>query len=118
VKTKNSTGKDTTYNNLIRRPKNTFGASISYQASQKLFFSIGLKTFGKRDDQYYDASFLFHKVVLSSYQLLDVYAEYKAFKGKLNFFVNFKNILNQDYQEVAGYNTMKFNATGGVTARF
>ncbi len=118
AKTKTPTGNDTTYNNLIRRPKNTLGASISYRASDKLFFSAGLKTFGKRDDQYYDASFLFQKVVLSPYQLLDIYAEYKVLDGKLNFFVNFKNILNQDYQEVAGYNTMKFNATGGVTARF
>lgn len=117
VKTKTVAGTDTTYNNLIRRPKNSFGVTIGYQFSSNFFASIGLKTFGQRNDQYYDASFTLQNTVLQSYQLLDVYAEYK-FKSRFRFFVDGKNLLNQDYMEVAGYNTLKANVNFGVIASF
>ncbi len=117
VKTKTATGADTTYNNLIRRPKNSLGVTIGYQFNTNLFASVGLKTFGQRNDQYYDASFSLQHTVLQAYQLLDVYAEYK-FKTRFRFFVDGKNLLNQDYMEVAGYNTLKANVNVGVVANF
>jgi vitamin B12 transporter len=117
VKTKTTAGTDTTYNNLIRRPKNSFGVTVGYQFTLNFFASVGLKTFGQRNDQYYDASFALQSIVLQSYQLLDVYAEYK-FKNRFRFFAHGKNLLNQDYMEVAGYNTLKANINIGMIASF
>jgi vitamin B12 transporter len=117
VKTQAATGTDTTYNNLIRRPKNSFGITLGYQFTSNFFASVGLKTFGQRNDQYYDASFALQSTVLQAYQLLDVYAEYKL-RNKIRFFADGKNLLNQDYMEVAGYNTLKANVNVGVIANF
>ena len=112
-------GRDTTYNNLMRRPRNSFGINVGYQISSRLFVSINLKTFSLRNDFYFDLnSFTNKNATLSPYQLLDIYTEYKLLNGKLTLFANAKNILNQDYQEVYGYNTMKFNIQAGMNVKF
>jgi vitamin B12 transporter len=111
-------GKDTTYNNLVRRPKNSFGINIGYQVNPSFFMSLNFRTVGQRSDIYFDLNtFTNQSATLASYQLLDVYAEYKWLANRLTFFVNAKNMLNQDYQEVYGYSTMKFNVMAGVNAR-
>ncbi len=116
VTTKTFLGKDTTYNNLIRRPKNSFGVNIGYQFSQQLFVSLNLKTFGERKDTFFDLTdFSSKQVNLPAYQLLDLYAEYKLFKDKLKMFVDAKNILDQRYEEVFGYNTLRFNINTGIS---
>jgi vitamin B12 transporter len=51
-----SAGKDTSYFNLLRRPKNTFNTTVGFQASKKLFASIGLRWVDKRDDQFYNSA--------------------------------------------------------------
>jgi vitamin B12 transporter len=112
-------GRDTTYHNLLRRPKNSIGVNVGYQVNSKLYMSINLKTFSLRNDMYFDLnSFTNKSASLSAYQLLDVYAEYKFLKGHLNLFAQLKNLLNQDYMEVYGYNTMRFNAVMGVKVKF
>jgi vitamin B12 transporter len=106
-----------TENNLFRRPRNSFGLQVSYQASAKLFVSANLKTFGKRDDRYFNlANFTTDNATLDPYALLDVYAEYK-FSSHLKLFVDGKNILNQKYTEVVGYNTLGFNLNGGISLK-
>jgi vitamin B12 transporter len=104
--------------NLIRKPKNTFGVNVGYQATAKLFVSANFKAFDARKDSFFDLTDFETKTVdLSDYQLLDVYCEYKILKGKLAFFIDAKNILNQEYYEVYGYSTLRFNANVGVSAR-
>lgn len=111
-------GKDTTYNNLVRRPKNSIGINAGYQFTPALFVSVNFRTIGQRNDIYFDMNtFTNQSATLASYQLLDVYGEYKVLANRLTFFVNAKNLLNQDYQEVYGYSTMKFNIMVGVNAR-
>jgi vitamin B12 transporter len=53
------------------------GLNIGYHASDKLFASLNFKTFGERNDVYFDFNtFTSSPVVLDAYQLLDVYLEY------------------------------------------
>src|SRR6478752_2420246 len=74
-------GKDTTYFNLIRRPKNSIGVNAGVRVTEKLFVSSNLSWFDKRKDAYFDAmTFQTVNVVLDSYILLDVYAEYTFLK--------------------------------------
>jgi vitamin B12 transporter len=116
VTTKTPGNTDTTYHNLIRRPKNSFGVNVGYQVTKDLFVSMNLKTFGDRKDTFFDTNnFSTKSVDLASYQLLDIYAEYKLASGKLKLFVDAKNLLNQNYAEVYGYNTMRFNLNTGVS---
>ena len=58
ITTKTVAGKDTSYNNLLRRPKNTFNTTIGFQPTKKLFASIGLRWVDKRDDQYYNSAII------------------------------------------------------------
>ncbi|MEK6782526.1 MAG: TonB-dependent receptor [Bacteroidota bacterium] len=111
----NSTG---TENNLLRRPKNSFGINAGYQASAKFYLSANLKAFGKRDDQFFNlTTFATDKALLDAYALLDFYAEYK-FGDHVKIFIDAKNILNQQYSEVTGYSTLGLNANTGISLKF
>jgi len=111
--------RDSSYNNLIRRPKHSFGLTASYQITPRLFASLNFKTFSKRSDLFFDpVTFAQRQVTLDAYQLLDLHVSYTFFDNRLTVFADARNILNQEYQEVYGYNTMKFNADAGVTFRF
>ncbi len=114
-KVTSSTGQE---NNLFRRPKNSFGLNAGYQIHSKLFFSANIKTFGKRSDRFFNlATFVTEDTTLKAYTLLDVYSEYK-FKEGIRFFVDIKNLLNQKYSEVAGYNTLGLNLNAGINLKF
>ena len=109
-------GKDTAYNNLIRRPKNNVQFFISYKLTENFLISSSLQVTGKRVDTYFDpVSFISRPVNLKSYALLNLYAEYSMLKKKLNFFADVKNITdNKSYYEIYGYNVQGLNATVGV----
>jgi vitamin B12 transporter len=108
--------KDTTYFNLIRRPKHSFSINIACQASKNLFVSANLKTFSKRTDLFFDpVTFEQSTVELNAYALLDVYAEYKLADGKLKVFADAKNITDSKYTEVYGFNTLGFNINAGIS---
>lgn len=110
--------KDSTYHNLIRRPKHSVGMKIGYQVTQAFFAQLNLKTFSNRSDYYFNPStFAVDQVNLDAYALLDVYLEYKFSRDRFKVFVDMKNLLNQDYMEVYGYNTLKFNVMSGVSFR-
>ena len=112
-------GKDTTYFNLIRRPKHSIGVNAGVRVSEKLFVSSNLSWFDKRKDAYFDAmTFQTVNVVLDSYILLDVYAEYAFCKNKLKVFADLRNISDSKYSETAGFNTLGFNGYGGVRYNF
>src|SRR5436190_10328820 len=112
-------GKDTTYFNLIRRPKNSIGLNAGVRITEKLFVSSNLSWFDKRKDAYFDAmTFQTVNVELDSYILLDVYAEYAFCKNKLKLFADLRDISDSKYSETAGFNTLGFNGYGGVRFNF
>ncbi|HEY9048066.1 MAG TPA: hypothetical protein VIN08_19300, partial [Ohtaekwangia sp.] len=119
VTTKKTAERDTTYNNLIRRPKNSIGVNVGYAFNSKFYVSVNLKTFGKRSDLFFNSTtFATEAVSLKAYQLLDVYAEYKLLDGKLKVFADAHNILDKNYYEIYGYSTMGFNMNAGVSFGF
>jgi vitamin B12 transporter len=116
--TTKTNNRDTVFNNLIRRPKNTVGVNAGYRFSNQLFMSLNLKTFGERNDLYFDTNtFTNQSATLSSYTLLDFHADYKLKNQKVTFFVDVRNLLDQDYEESYGYNTMGINVNGGINIR-
>ncbi|MES1221444.1 MAG: TonB-dependent receptor [Bacteroidota bacterium] len=107
--------KDTTYFNLLRRPKNSFGINIGSQVTPRFFISSNLQSFGKREDAYFDSqTYQTVYVTLKSYLLWDVYADYSFCKKKLKVFADLRNITNSKYTEISGFNTLEFNIYGGV----
>jgi len=117
-------GKDTTYFNLIRRPKNSAGLNGGVNVTEKLFVSSNLSWFDKRKDAYFDGmTFQTVNVTLDSYILLDIYAEYAFLKNKsdsyrIKVFADLRNVSDSKYSETAGFNTLGFNGYGGVRFNF
>jgi vitamin B12 transporter len=109
---------ETKPNDLIRRPKHSIGLNIAFEATENFFTSLNLKTFGQRNDLFFNFNtFTTSPVVLDPFQLLDVYMEYTMAKNRLKLFGDFRNLLNREYYEVYGYNTQPFNATIGIQLR-
>lgn len=117
--TKAANGKDTSLNNLLRKPKHSLGFNLSTKITDRLFASANVQWFAKRNDAYFD-NYTYQTVntILDNYALVDVYAEYVLLKNKLRIFANARNITNTTYTEIAGYNTMGINIYGGVRFNF
>ena len=114
INTKKANGKDTSYNNLLRRPKNSLGINLSTKLSKNVSVTTNLNWFGPRSDAYYNSNtFKTDYVTLTSYALLDVYVEYAFNKMNLKAFVNARNITNASFTEISGYNTLGRNIYGG-----
>lgn len=114
--TQKLTGKDTTFHNIIRVPKDNFQLSAGFRATRQLFISSTLQITGKRTDLYFDpTTYVASQVVLSSYALWNAYAEYQLFKSNLKIFMDIKNITNKtNYYEVYGYSVQGTNLTAGI----
>ncbi len=114
VTTKNN-DKDSTYANLIRRPKHSVGINMAYQITPQLFVSTQISSYGKRSDLYYNAvTFSQQPATLAAYMLWNAYVSYGFIHNRIKLFADLKNIANTKYTEVYGYNTQGFNITGGI----
>lgn len=97
---------------LFRRPKHTFGVNAGVQATSDLYVSANYRYFGNRTD----GNFATYTVdTLPAYKLLNAYVEYALAKKRVKIFFDAKNILNEKYNEIIGYNTMGFNFNTGVS---
>jgi vitamin B12 transporter len=116
--TTNTINGDTTFNNLVRRPKHAAGLNLSYRATDKLQFSTFVQAMGKRSDLYFDmTTFTNQSANLKAYLLLDLSAQYLATKN-FSFFASVRNALNAQYEEVYGYNTLGITGTVGLKINF
>ncbi len=110
-------GKDTTYDNLLRRPRHSFGANLGYQVTKHLYVSTNVYNYSKRSDLYFDDFFVQHPVTLGAYALWNAYAEYKLANNHIRIFADLKNITNTKYYEVYGYGTLGTNINAGIAIR-
>lgn len=103
---------NTVMNYLFRRPKNIYAINAGAQVTKDLFISSNFKYNSKS----YDADYATGKVAeLAAYKLLSVYAEYTLIKKQLRLFADLKNVLNEKYTEIYGYNSMGFNMNAGFS---
>ena len=112
--------KDTSFYNLLRRPKNAINLFAGCQVTKHFFISSSLQFIGKRTDNFYDpVTFEVEKVALRSYALWNTYAEYKFVKNSFHLFAAVNNIANnKNYYQVYGYSVEGFNATAGMRFNF
>lgn len=107
-------GKDTSFYNLYRRPKNAINTTIGYQATKKLYTSIGLRWVDKRQDVYFNPNTFKAEIKdLKAYYNIDIYAAYQA-SPAIKIFVDLRNVTNQLYFDLYGYNSRRFNCMAGV----
>lgn len=118
IETKKGT-KDTSYFNLIRRPKHSASLNTGVQLTASLFTSLQVIYNSQSGDVYFDpATFTAKRVRLTDYILFNFYTEY-ALPGKhLVVFADLRNISDVNYRESYGYNTPGFNGYGGLRFKF
>jgi len=109
---------DSTFQSLFRRPKHSGGLNLSYRINRHWYARAGFQYFGERDDIYFNLQTFSSDIVsLKPYLLLNLYTSYSVQDDQITFFIDLKNLLNENYFEVYGYTTQKMNFTGGVTLR-
>ena len=112
-------GKDTSYNNLLRRPKSAGGINLAAAISKKFWVSSNLAITGERKDAYFDnTTFSTVYSTLGAYALWDIYAEYNFNKSRWKLFADIRNITGSRYTEISGFSTPGTNGFGGVRFTF
>ncbi|KAA2245395.1 TonB-dependent receptor [Chitinophaga agrisoli] len=101
---------DTSYFNLYRIPKHALNLELGYNVTPALYVSAQYKYNSQRWEPQYLAS----PKPLGDYYTLGAYAEYRVGRF-LKVYADFRNITDQQYFMIAGYNTRRFNFTSGVT---
>jgi len=104
------TGKDTTYQYLLRRPTHHANLRISYAFGNGLLLS----TSGKYVSSRYDAGgYRVPDVLMKGYFLLNAYAEYKL-TPQIKLFADAQNLADAKFVEARGYNSIPFLLNGGI----
>ena len=112
-------GKDTSYFNLLRRPKHTLNLSVGAQLTTALYTSLQVNAIGERQDLYFDpATFTSQPITLPKYMLVNFYTEYGLLESRIKLFADVRNVLDKTYSDIYGYNTAGLTVTGGVRFRF
>ena len=110
ISTKDFSGKDTSFFNLYRIPKNSFNLDIGYRFLPAAFVSLHLRNVGSLFEPKYGAA----PVKLANYYTLDLYGEY-VFIKRIKLFADFRNITDQRYVDQEGFNTKRFNVNAGIS---
>ena len=108
----NLIGKDTSYFNLYRRPHNVFNLSINWQIKE---FVLAAKL--HTTSFYYEAVYGSAPEKFDGYYTIDLYGEYKPAKN-LVVFADARNVTDQKYFELPGYNSKRFNIMAGIRFQF
>jgi vitamin B12 transporter len=103
-------------NRLIPKHKGNVDLNYKYK---KGTFGINYQFVDKRSDAYYDSNIWATQAVnLDSYQLVNSNISYELLPNRLHVFGAVTNILNEDFQEVIGYNTRGRNYKLGLNFLF
>ncbi len=100
-------------NNLYRRPNVVFNSNLSVQLSHSFSLTNNIRAVGKRIKGIYDAG----DDIMPAYYTWDMGLQYKSSK-KWAAFVDVRNITNQTYFDIVGYNNRRFNFILGVSKSF
>jgi vitamin B12 transporter len=106
----NKLSADTSYNNLYHIPKNAFNLRAALAVNKHLTISSSLRAISKRWELVYGSS---APTALASYYTLDVFGAYQ-FNKAFSIYLNLKNISNQEYFDLLGYNSRRFNFMTGI----
>ena len=111
--TTQNNGKDSSYFNLYKRPKNTLNLRVNYQPVQDLTMTVSLRAVGKS----FEPVYMSKPYELKGYYTVGFYAGY-SFNKTVSLFADLQNISDQEYFVTRGYNSKGFNVYGGVKLAF
>ena len=112
IETKTGT-KDTTFFNLYRRPRQTINLNVGIELCKNWNVNIGVQSISKRYEAVYNGA----PIEMPAYYVWNLYSTYSITKN-VKTFVDLKNITDEKYSEVRGYNSRRFNFMAGVNLNF
>lgn len=98
--------------NLYRRPKFVFNSSLSLQPVKALTIIPSFKYVGSRLRGPYDIG----PAEQPHYYTIDCYAGY-TLSREIKVFLDFHNITDQQYFDIVGYNSKRFNMMAGISVK-
>lgn len=102
-----------TYNYLLKRPKHVVNFQYQLKLNKKWDASVAARYISKRYDV---GGYGKEDVVLDYYTLLNAHISYQ-FSKRIQIYGDAQNILNDQFQEINGYNTMGQNFQIGFILR-
>ena len=113
-------GGEITEDNLIRRPAHSIGFRAGIEAFENLTVRLNGEYNGERSDLYFNPAngFAAEDIALDPYLLVNLYAEYGLLGRQVGIFADIKNLLNSNFTEVYGYNTMGTAIHAGFKVNF
>ena len=93
-------------NLLLKIPQNKFFVKANYNLGKNTFTSLSYRWVDETQD--------FGNVALDSYNLFDFFINHSILENKVTFYGSLTNILNEDFQEIAGFTTRGRNYNLGV----
>lgn len=108
-----SSNKDTSYFNLFRRPKQSINLNIGIDICKGWYLNTGIQSISKRLEAVFGAE----PVEIPAYYTWNLYSTYAITKN-IKVYADLKNITDEKYFEVRGYNSRRFNFMAGITLKF
>ncbi len=105
--------KDTSFFNLYRRPRQTINLNVGIDLCKNWNLNFGVQSISKRYEGQYNAA----PIEMPAYYVWNLYSTYTISKN-IKAFVDFKNITDEKYSEVRGYNSRRFNFMAGINLNF
>jgi vitamin B12 transporter len=99
--------------NLYRRPNFTFNSVFNIEPTKGLEFMPSIRIVGTRIKGTYDAG----PDIMPAYYTFDFYTGYK-FSKNCKAFLDLRNITNQQYFDIVGYTSKRFNMMAGISISF
>ena len=97
----------------IRRPRHIGSLNLAWNAMEKLHINTNIQFNGSQTDKFYPPVPPYEeKVTIDSYTLLNVSANYSVSQN-LDMYLQLDNLLEEDYEEVYGYQTLGLSANIG-----
>jgi vitamin B12 transporter len=98
----------------VRRPRHTGSLNLGWQLSETLRLNTNIQFTGKQTDVYFPPFPEPSEVVeLDSHTLINFNLNYQAYEN-FNMYLKLENTLDEDYEEVFGYQTLGFGASLGL----
>ena len=112
VKTKIAS-KDTSFFNLYRRPRQAINLNVGIDVCKGLNVNLGVQSISKRSESVYMSA----PIEMPAYYTWNLYATYIITKN-VKLFGDIKNITDEKYSEIRGYNNRRVNFMAGVNVNF
>lgn len=102
------------YEDEVRRARHTANLNLAWQATDLLQLTTNVQYSGSQSDEFFPPWPTPSEIVtLDDYTLLNVNANFSA-TDRLDIYLRLDNLLDDDYEEVFGYQTLGFGASLGL----